>query len=875
VEIFKKTVWQALGLYAAGSWLVLQIVDILADNVGLPSWGFTLALVLLIVGLPIVTLTAYFHGPGRRPEPGESEVAETARSLFTWRNAVLGGVGASALWGVVAAVWMLTGGGGPKAAAEASSAGGRSIAVLPLATRVAGDGASGDEVVIFADGMHGDLLTQLSRIPELRVTSRTSVEEFRDASRNLREIAERLGVSFIVEGSVDRVGDRIRVNVQLIDAETDRHLWASTYDETMTLDNLFAIRDDLTRRVAGALQATLSPEVEAQIAERPTEDVEAFKLYTRGRHLWARGSRDDVEQAIELLERAAERDPNFALAHAALAHAHLRMSDYGYAPEARTLPAAAAAADRALRLDPRLADALAARAMVDWRRGNLIAAREGLERALGLNPSHSAAHSALGSLYIDLGYEDRAVDHLRLAHDLDPLAPDIGNSLALALGYTGRVSEAMAQASRTVELHPDFEPAITGLAYGLHYTGRTEEALEVMRQALQRDPGSIWANENLAWILMHAGRTDAALAQAERAVELTPDDVPTHLTRAELLSKAGRFDEGVESAHEAVRLDPRAAWTRRELADRLLEVGDTTGAVAQLDTLVALPGRVSFEAADLLFEAGKVEAAVRLAREIAEREPESVYARARLARLLFLTAPWSEHSPEEALAVFREALDLSPVDADALVYYGRTLRELGRTRESLAPVERVAADRPGLAGYREALGWEQLVGQRTPEEAGAEFRRALEIGPGQKDFYDTWNESALWGLARVHASAARWDSAYAVQGRTIESCSGERCRLSMRARLAWLHALAGDDDRARSLVRELEAMRDHPDWASWLPVFAAVYGELGDLDAAFEYLERGYERRAPLMLELKIEPWFDPLRQDSRYDAMLRRLKLD
>lgn len=869
-ELKRRRVFRVMAVYGVVGFVVLQVTELAVPALLLPEWTYRLVALLLVLGFPVAIVLAWAFeltpgGVQRTREATSEEIAEIASAPVAKRWPI----GLAALAGIVllalGAWWVFA---APEAADSTAY---DSLAVLPLDMRVAG--AADEETRLFADGMHDELLTRLQRIPTLRVTSRTSVEQYRGTNRNVREIADSLGVDYVVEGAVDRVGDRIRVHMQLIDARADRHVWANTYDETMTLDNLFGIRDDLTRRIGSALEAELSPEVEARVAERPTDDAEAFKLYTRGRHLWARGSRDDVEQAVELLQEAVERDPEFALAHAALARAHLRLLDYAYAPREETLPPARVAAERALQLNADLPEAHAARALIDQGEGDLVSAREGLERAVELNPSHADAHAALGELYGELGYEYRALEELRLAHDLDPLSPDIGVKLAAALGRAGRPHEFLERISTTVELHPEYEPATLPLAFGLLFLGRSDESVEVLRQFLQRNPRSIWANSILPYALMGDGQKEAALERARQAVELTPDDWPSHRTRSDLLRLSGRFEEATASAREGARLAPQHRGARAVFAERLLAAADTLGAMDQLDTAATLPNWVSltpylpFGVAGLMFRAGSVERAVAVMRQISRNEPESVAAHAHLARFLFLTAPWADHAPRASLEAFDAAIELSPTDAETLWWLGSTLRELGRTRESLEPFERVVADRPESFEARSRLGWELLIGQRDPETAGAEFRRALRTNPQ--------DESSLWGLARVHARAGRFDSAYTARARASESCWGLSCEHAGQIRLAWLHALAGDDEGARELLREPESKRTHPDRYEWLPAIAAVYAELGDLDTAFEYLDRAYELRSPGLLELKVEPWFDPLRKDPRFDDLLRRLELD
>ncbi|MEE9470077.1 MAG: hypothetical protein V3W32_00045, partial [Gemmatimonadota bacterium] len=252
-EIHRRSLWQVLGIYVLGSWLALQAVDTLAGALNLPDWAPPLALFLLIIGLPIVLATAFIQ-EGARPasvqaadeEAASLEAAEAGSQsagsrhrLFTWRNAMLGAVAASLLWGGVAIGWFLFGRGSESAqvageqagVAEASVLDLRSIAVLPFSNRAADEGES---AVFFAEGIHDDILAQLSQIDSLTVISRTSVMQYAGTTKPIREIAGELGVGTVLEGAVQRAGDRVRVNVQLIDASTDRHLWAQTYDEELT-----------------------------------------------------------------------------------------------------------------------------------------------------------------------------------------------------------------------------------------------------------------------------------------------------------------------------------------------------------------------------------------------------------------------------------------------------------------------------------------------------------------------------------------------------------------------------------------------------------------------------------------------------------------
>ena len=877
-ELKRRRLFRVMAVYGAVAFVLLQVADIAFEPLGLPGWTLTFVVVLAILGFPVAVVLAWAFEQTpegiRRTEkaaPEEIEAIVAEPRSRRWPAGIAALVGIALL---VGGAWWMGQRAGVSVAADRAGADGagsiRSIAVLPLTTRTiggAGDG-EGSDAVLFADGMHDDLLTQLSRIGDLRVISRTSVEEFRHSEENIRDIAERLGTRYVVEGAVDRVGDRIRVNVQLIDANSDGHLWAETYDETMTLDNLFAIRDDLTRRIASSLRANLTPETEERLVRRPTEDAEAFELYTRARHLHDRASRPDLERAIELYERATELDPDFAAAYAGLALAHFRYVIYGFGTPTDRFPAARAALERALDVDPENAEALVVRAGLAVQRGDAAQSRRDLEHAIDLNPSHALARMALSRLLGGLGYERQALAEAEIARELDPLSAVVADAYAVALAEVGRPQEALEVAVATLELHPNFEPAAGAVAEMLQNLGRNEEAAATLRQALRRDPESIFANEQLAFQLLATGDRMEALQQIDRAVALTPDDYPTHRSRGRLLMDAGQFDAAVAALRQAVRLAPRLPRERAVLAMGLLAVGDTAAARAQLDTARTLtrddyiPGLL-IEAS---FRAGMVEDAVALSEEQAARNPESVEDRVDHAEFLLRSAAWAAHRPGAAFEVFEEARELSPDDDDLLEDYGAALQVLGRTNESLEYRRRLAAQRPSDPRAQMVLGWELLQGQRDVAGAGRAFRRALELRPGY--------EAALWGLARVHAREGRADSALAAMRRAVEGCGWPMCRPYHEVREAWLHALLDQPD-AREMVARFEARADHLDYVEWLPVLAAAHGEFGDIDHAFDLLDRAYERRSSELLELRTEPWFDPLRDDPRFDALLKRMELD
>jgi len=259
-EVHRRSLWQVLLIYVGASWAVLQVVDTLAGALQLPDWLEPVAMVLLIVGLPIVLATAFVQEGGPGGDRAEPAVATDSRqsdggavgSLFTWRNAIAGGVLAFAAWGVVAAAWILFGDRPEPAVADvppgadvARAATERpAIAVLPF------QNMSGlDEDRFFTEGMHDEILTRLAKIGSLHVISRTSVLGYSSTATNIRQIAEELGVGYIGEGSVRRAENLVRITVQLIDARTDEHVWAETYDRELSPAAIFDIQSDVAERI--------------------------------------------------------------------------------------------------------------------------------------------------------------------------------------------------------------------------------------------------------------------------------------------------------------------------------------------------------------------------------------------------------------------------------------------------------------------------------------------------------------------------------------------------------------------------------------------------------------------------------------------------
>ncbi len=456
-----------------------------------------------------------------RPQAGQ-------RRLLGWRNVTIAGAAAALVWAGVALGWLDLGRGedaDSQAVAEESAVDLRSIAVLPFATRATRED---EEAVIFSEGMHDDLLTQLAKIDSLRVISRTSVMQYAGTKKTIGTIADELGVSTVLEGGVQRAGDRVRVNVQLIDANTDEHLWAETYDVELTAAHVFAIQADLTKKIAAALRATLTPEVETRLAAPPTESLEAYDLYTRARFIvyGPRGqTREAWEEVAELLRQAVEADPDYALAYAGLADIYLALWSRGHLPPEEALAVAGPAVDKALALDPTLAQAHTSHGKILSQQRRYEEAERAHRRAIELNPGSATAHSVLGSMLVGLGrFEAAAAEH-ELAVQLDPLSRTARALSAFTYAMSRQYDRAIVQSRKLIELDPGFNYGYYVLGLALSFSGEHEEAIAALSQSTELSPDEDYALAALAFTHARAGNRQKALELVVEVEERLPAEI--------------------------------------------------------------------------------------------------------------------------------------------------------------------------------------------------------------------------------------------------------------------------------------------------------------------------------------------------------------
>jgi TolB-like protein/Tfp pilus assembly protein PilF len=543
--------------YAAGAWVLLQVFGFAADAFEWPAITKRLAILALVLGLPIALVLAWYHG-----DRGDQRVTRAELAMLTLLL-LLGG-GALWLYGqrngqVPAATAPPTSLTAAQGSSTTSADERPSIAVLPFENR-----SRLDDDVFFVDGIHDDILTQLSKVGALKVISRTSVEKFRDTQLSTKEIAEQLGVRSILEGGVQRAGDRVRINVQLIDAASDAHLWAESYDRELTAANIFAIQSEVAAAIAGALKATLTAGEKARINAVPTQNLEAWENYQLGRQRLAKRTGAGFAEAEQYFQKAIELDRNFALAYCGLADALALRVDYADAPPAATLGRAQAAVDAALKLDPGLADAWVSVGYIESSRGgDVVRQAEVLRRAVELDPNHAMARKGYGLALMGLGRFEEGAAQLEQAARLDPLSAIVQVNLGNALEAQGRFHDAASRYRKAIEIDPLMPAPYTYLA-ALNANALDDfvTAVPLAEKAVTLDPDNPFSAMLLAWLYLALGEDASFDRELRRAQERWPDNALVNVSLA-WRDLRGIDRNGAERyARRALEANPRegGAW---------------------------------------------------------------------------------------------------------------------------------------------------------------------------------------------------------------------------------------------------------------------------------------------------------------------------
>jgi TolB-like protein/Tfp pilus assembly protein PilF len=490
-ELKRRNVYKVAVAYLVIAWLVIQAASILLPTFEAPAWVMKVIVMLFVLGFPAALIFSWAFEITPEGIVRETEV-EASKSIArnTGRKIIALTIGVA----LVAAglfVFQMVGTDRRAVRSDAANDGRRSAASLPeksIAVLPFDNLSRDPDNAYFVEGIQDEILTRLAKIADLKVIARSSTLRFQNKG-DLPQIAQQLGVAHLLEGSVQKVNDQVRVNVQLIKAANEAHLWAEVYDRKLT--DIFAVESEIAKTIADTLQAKLSGSEQHAIAARPTENTEAHQLYLKGRFFWNKRTGNDLKKSIDYFEQALAIDPNYALGYAGVADAYVFLPGYTAGAPRDYYPKAMAAAKKALELDDTLAEAHTTLALALWYYDfDFSTANKEFQRALELNPNYATGHQ------------------------------QYGNNTLPALG---RFDEAIAEGKRAVALDPLSLVINADLGMNYHYARRYDEAIAQLRKTLEMDPGYYYAYVDLGQVFAAKRDFDQAISQYQKAQSLNDD----------------------------------------------------------------------------------------------------------------------------------------------------------------------------------------------------------------------------------------------------------------------------------------------------------------------------------------------------------------
>jgi len=509
-ELKRRKVYRVAVVYAAVAFVIWQAAEIAFPSLHLPEWTLTFVVVIALIGFPIALVLAWafeITPEGvRRTEPARAEPAAAPSSA-------------------------------PPAIAHDVER--RSIAVLPFANM-----SDDPENEYFSDGMTEEIINALTQLRDLRVAARTSSFAFKGKAPAIADVGAKLKVATVLEGSVRKAGDRLRITAQLVNVADGYHLWSERYDRE--LEDVFAIQDDIARAITDKLQVTLVAGEAGRLVRPPTESLEAYDLYLKGRFFVNQGG-EGPRKGLEHFRQALACDPEYALAHSGIAEAYVWLGGTGILRPQEALPKAREAAIRALELDETLAEAHLRLGMLSWTHEfDWSNAEKHFLRALEFNPGLAQAHSAYGFFLASMGRFEESLAELERGVYLDPLAQVVNTWLGQVLAWLGRFPEAIDRLRTALELDPTSWHAnqILGMAYRL--ASNYPDAIEALQTAMALAGRHPWSLMELALTYAASGSEARAEAIYDELVARSRGEYVPPTTLSFVSAALGRVDEAFE-----------------------------------------------------------------------------------------------------------------------------------------------------------------------------------------------------------------------------------------------------------------------------------------------------------------------------------------
>jgi TolB-like protein/Flp pilus assembly protein TadD len=592
-ELKRRNIFRVAVLYLIASWVVLQAADLLSDILPVPAWTGSFVFLLLLLAFPLVVIFSWVYEitPGgikleKEIKREESVTHETGRRL----EILIGALAVLAI--VIVAVDRIlpermpvmeqaTDTISPEPTSDVTQVSDNSVAVLPFV-----DMSENSDQAYFSNGLAEELLNLLAKLPELKVASRTSSFSFRDKPLDLPSIAKQLGVRYVLEGSVRKQGEKIRVTAQLIDARTNFHRWSETYERRQ--HDIFAIQDDIARKVVNSLQLMLSSQSENILAQRGTENIDAFEAYLQGRNFLRQPVSDEtLDSAEQFFRRALQIDPRYADAHAGLCNTYLER--YEQTSDIDAFEQAELACNRVLTLSPRAPAVLIALGRLYRLSGQYERAEQNYRGAIEIDSGAAEAYDGLASTYENQNLIPQARQAHQQAIDIQPGFWRGYMSMGSFLFRTGRSEEAIDFMRTAVELSPGNPRALNSLGTVLYMTGDFEDARTIWYRSLRIDPTPI-AYSNLGTASFFLQDFEQAAAMYQRAVELTPDDHQLwgalgdayRFMPGKAAVAATSYSKAITLVEEHLQLNPDDAYTLAMLAHYLINTDKPDAANSHL-----------------------------------------------------------------------------------------------------------------------------------------------------------------------------------------------------------------------------------------------------------------------------------------------------